>query len=178
MDLKAFAAFVRPEVDTEVEDFDSEAFMAEVQEEIASLRESAAERETLAAENEQVKVERDEALESLNVTGAENVELREQIEAFEAKGREASVDAAIETGTIAKSQRDWALSNYPAFEQLLETLGEDQKLGPPQGEATSVETEGDLQPEEGLGVDAIKAYAKENGLSFEKAYIELRKAGH
>jgi phage I-like protein len=178
MDLQTFASFIRPDVDTEVEGFDSEAFMAEVKDEIACLRERAEQSEALAAENEQVKADRDEARETLEATGKENVELREQVESFHAASRESKVDEAIVTGTIAKSQRDWALSNFEAFETLLETLGDEQKLGPPQGEAVkTVETEEELVETGSFSVEAIKAYQAEQGLpTFEAAYIKLRKA--
>ena len=179
MDLKAFAASIRPDVDTEDKDFNEEAFTSEVVEEIVNLRKRDKDNEALATQLESVKADVVESREALKATGIENVELREQVDGFEAAGRESKVAASIEDGTIAESQRDWALKNYPAFETLLETLGDEQKLGPPQGESLKVETEKDtLTPEGDLTVETIKAYAKEKGLdSFEKAYIELRKAG-
>jgi phage I-like protein len=178
MDFKAFASIIRPEVDTEDEGFDAETFVSDVVNEITELRERVNENAALAAEFEQVKADRDETREALGIAGAENAELRERVEAFEASSRESVVDRAIESGKLAKSQRDWAIANYPAFEQLLETLGDGQRLGPPQGGTVGeTKNEGDLQPVTGLDVPTIKSYAKENGLTFEAAYIQLKKAG-
>jgi phage I-like protein len=177
MDLKAFAASIRPDLDTEAEDFNAEVFMAEAAEEMTNLRERDEEHTALAAENEQVKADRDEAREALEATGKENVDLREQVAAFEAEGQKAQVEAAIADGRIAESQREWALANFPAFETLLETLGDEQKLGPPQGSAIDAKTEEPLEEGEEFSVESIKAYQKENGLdTFEAAYIALRKA--
>jgi hypothetical protein len=175
MDLKAFAAMVRPEADVEAEDFNSEVFLAGVAEELSSLREMCSEVEALAAENVRVKAEMQETAEALSNANKEIEDLNSQIVESEKVSEAATIDQAIKDGLLAESQREWATENFEPFESLLGTLA-DKPQGPPQGKDVEAGAD-DTSLENGLeasqDVSKIKAYATEHGCSFEKAYVEL-----
>ena len=171
----ALAAALSMEVDVEAEDFDQDVFMiavlANIEVERASYEEMiagalsqldgvAAQLESVNSENEEMKAQ----LEEITV----------EAERLEADRKLSVIDAAISSGALAESQRDWATENFEAFEALAPTL-EGNPQGPPQGEDTKVTPDvADFPTLEGKErVEFIRKHATENEISFEAAFIAL-----
>jgi hypothetical protein len=173
--LKKLVDLFNLDVDTEAEDFDAEAFEVTFEESVEAMKVKANESEELAAQVEQVNSELSETKESLAEANEALATINEEKEKAEAEVRLSKIDAAIEAGQLAESQRDWAVKHFDSFEELLPTLEEDPQ-GPRQGKTVDAEKE-----EEALSTgsdrlaerDRIAAYAKENDISFKEAFTKL-----